>query len=143
MEPQRPRQHWSATTQVLDPQICRPRLANCEVRVSRSDKTVELFYEFYAQTRVGEKWLGVVVKYQPDEAFVVSPNPFRRQSSPRSLRCFGLSGPGSQFPAWPTHGTLRRYQKGELWYVRVLPAPGLEEDVVFTTPYLLIDRTRA
>jgi hypothetical protein len=33
-----------------------------EVRVSRSDKTVGLFYQFYAQTRVGEKWLCVVVK---------------------------------------------------------------------------------
>ena len=43
-----------------------------EVRVSRSDKTVELFYQFYAQTRVGEKWLCVVVKYQPDDAFVVT-----------------------------------------------------------------------
>ena len=43
-----------------------------EVRVSRSDKTVELFYQFYAQTRVGEKWLCVVVKYQPDDAVVVT-----------------------------------------------------------------------
>ena len=43
-----------------------------EVRVSRSDKTVELFYQFYVQTRVGEKWLCVVVKYQPDDAFVVT-----------------------------------------------------------------------
>lgn len=43
-----------------------------EVRVSRSDKTVALFYQFYAQTRVGEKWLCVVVKYQPDDAFVVT-----------------------------------------------------------------------
>jgi hypothetical protein len=34
-----------------------------------------------------------------------------------------------------------RGRKGELWYVRVLPplAPGLEEHVVITTPYLLID----
>ena len=33
-----------------------------------------------------------------------------------------------------------RGQKGELWYIRVLPppVPGLEEHVVFTTPYLLI-----
>jgi hypothetical protein len=33
-----------------------------------------------------------------------------------------------------------RGRKGELWYVRVLPPPvrGLEEHVVFTTPYLLI-----
>jgi hypothetical protein len=37
-----------------------------EVRVSRSDKTVGLFYQFYAQTRVGEKWLCVVVKYQTE-----------------------------------------------------------------------------
>ncbi|MGD0746025.1 MAG: hypothetical protein ABSA45_12805 [Verrucomicrobiota bacterium] len=32
------------------------------VRRSRSDKAVRLFYEFYAQTIVGGKWLGVVVK---------------------------------------------------------------------------------
>jgi len=34
-----------------------------------------------------------------------------------------------------------RGRRGELWYARVLPppAPGLEEHVVFTTPYLLID----
>ena len=43
-----------------------------EVRVSRSDDTVHLFYEFYAQTRVGEKWLCVVVKYHPEDAFVVT-----------------------------------------------------------------------
>ena len=33
------------------------------VRRSRSDVTVRLFYEFYAQTRMGSKWLCVVVKY--------------------------------------------------------------------------------
>jgi len=43
-----------------------------EVRVSRSDKTVQLFYEYYARTRVGGKWLCVVVKYPPDDAFVVT-----------------------------------------------------------------------
>lgn len=43
-----------------------------EVRVSRSDDTAQLFYEFYAQTRVGGKWLCVVVKYPPDDAFVVT-----------------------------------------------------------------------
>jgi hypothetical protein len=43
-----------------------------EVRGSRSDATVRLFYEFYAQTRVGGKWLCVVVKYPPDDAFVVT-----------------------------------------------------------------------
>ena len=34
-----------------------------------------------------------------------------------------------------------RGRRGELWYARVLPppAPGLEEHVVFTTPYLLIE----
>lgn len=36
-----------------------------EVRISRSD-------EYYAQTRVGGKWLCVVVKYHPDDAFVVT-----------------------------------------------------------------------
>ena len=41
-------------------------------RVSRSDNTVQLFYEYYAQTRVGEKWLCVVVKYPPDDAFVIT-----------------------------------------------------------------------
>lgn len=40
-----------------------------EVRVSRSDDTVRLFY---AQTRVGGKWLCIVVKYPPDDAFVVT-----------------------------------------------------------------------
>ena len=43
-----------------------------EVRVSRSDSTVQLFYEYYVRTRVGEKWLCVVVKYPPDDAFVVT-----------------------------------------------------------------------
>lgn len=43
-----------------------------EVRVSPSDSTVQLFYEYYARTRVGEKWLCVVVKYPPNDAFVVT-----------------------------------------------------------------------
>jgi hypothetical protein len=31
------------------------------------------FYRYpYAQTRVGEKWLFVVVRYQPDDAFAVT-----------------------------------------------------------------------
>jgi hypothetical protein len=33
------------------------------VRRSSSDEAVRLFYEFYAQTIVGGKWLCVVVKY--------------------------------------------------------------------------------
>ncbi len=42
------------------------------VRGSRSNSGVLLFYEFYAQTRVGGKWLCVVVKYVEDDAFVVT-----------------------------------------------------------------------
>lgn len=43
-----------------------------EVRVSRSDQAVRLFYEFYARTMVGGKWLCVVVKYAPEDAFMVT-----------------------------------------------------------------------
>ena len=42
------------------------------VRQSRSDDAVRLFYEFYAQTIVGGKWLCVVVKYDKNDAFVVT-----------------------------------------------------------------------
>ncbi len=42
------------------------------VRRSRSDTAVRLFYEFYAQTIVGGKWLCVVVKCAEDDAFVVT-----------------------------------------------------------------------
>ncbi len=42
------------------------------VRRSRSDAAVRLFYEFYAQTIVGGKWLCVVVKYTENDAFVVT-----------------------------------------------------------------------
>ena len=42
------------------------------VRCSRSDATVRLFYEFYAQTIVGSKWLCVVVKYEETDPFVVT-----------------------------------------------------------------------
>jgi len=42
------------------------------VRRSRSDAAVRLFYEFYAQTIVGGKWLCVVVKYVENDAFVVT-----------------------------------------------------------------------
>ncbi len=43
-----------------------------EVRVSRSDQTVQLFYEYYARTRVGGKWLCAVVKYLSSDGFVVT-----------------------------------------------------------------------
>lgn len=46
--------------------------APTEVRMSRSDQAVRLFYEFYARTMVGGKWLCVVVKYGPEDAFVVT-----------------------------------------------------------------------
>jgi hypothetical protein len=42
------------------------------VRRSHSDEAVRLFYEFYAQTIVGGKWLCVVVKYTENDAFVVT-----------------------------------------------------------------------
>lgn len=42
------------------------------VRRSRSDSDVRLFYEFYAQTIAGGKWLCVVVKYIENDAFVVT-----------------------------------------------------------------------
>jgi len=42
------------------------------VRRSRSDAAVRLFYEFYSRTVLGGKWLCVVVKYLPRDAFVVT-----------------------------------------------------------------------
>jgi len=48
--------------------LVRPQL----VRRSRSDEAVRLFYEFYAQTIVGGKWLCVVVKYAENDAFLVT-----------------------------------------------------------------------
>ena len=35
-------------------------------------RAVRLFYEFYAQTMVGGKWLCIVVKYAEKDAFVVT-----------------------------------------------------------------------
>lgn len=43
-----------------------------EVRLSGSDDNVKLFYHFYDRTRVGGKWLCVVVKYLPDDAFIIT-----------------------------------------------------------------------
>ena len=56
----------------MEAEIERVLQAPAEVRVSRSDNTVQLFYEFYARMLVGGKWLCVVVKYPPDDAFVVT-----------------------------------------------------------------------
>jgi hypothetical protein len=56
----------------MEAEIERVLQSPAEVRVSRSDNTVQLFYEFYAQTLVGGKWLCVVVKYSLDDGFVVT-----------------------------------------------------------------------
>lgn len=56
----------------MEAEIARVLQSPAEVRLSRSDDTVQLFYEFYAQTLVGGKWLCVVVKCPPDDAFVVT-----------------------------------------------------------------------
>ncbi len=53
-------------------EIIRTLQTPAEVRVSRSDPAVRLFYEFYSPTRVGDKWLCVVVKYLADDAFVIT-----------------------------------------------------------------------
>ena len=42
------------------------------VRQSRSDESAALFYRFYTQIAIGDKWLCVVVKYLPDDAFIVT-----------------------------------------------------------------------
>jgi hypothetical protein len=39
---------------------------------SRTDPSTELNYRFYLGTRVGDKWLCVVVKYAPADAFVLT-----------------------------------------------------------------------
>ncbi len=41
-------------------------------RRSRSDDAARLFYEFHERTMVGGKWLSVVVKYEENDAFVVT-----------------------------------------------------------------------
>ena len=39
---------------------------------NRENQEVRLFYEFYTETQVGGKWLCAVVKYLPDDAFVIT-----------------------------------------------------------------------
>lgn len=56
----------------MESDIERVLQAPTEVRVSRSDQDVKLFYEFYAETRVGGKWLCIVVRYFSGDAFVVT-----------------------------------------------------------------------
>jgi hypothetical protein len=52
----------------IETAVRRPEL----VRRSRSDATARLFYRYYARTRVGGKWMCVVVKYLDADAFVVT-----------------------------------------------------------------------
>ncbi|MDH4083965.1 MAG: hypothetical protein OEV99_08920 [Nitrospira sp.] len=56
----------------MEPEIAHVLEDPAEVRLSRSDSTVQLFYEYYAKTRVGGKWLCAVVKYVADDGFVVT-----------------------------------------------------------------------
>jgi hypothetical protein len=56
----------------MEGQLERVLQTPCEVRLSNSDDNVKLFYEFYAQTHLGGKWLCMVVKYLPDDAFVIT-----------------------------------------------------------------------
>src|SRR5512145_776578 len=57
----------------MEAEIVQALRSPLEVRISRSDKTVQLFYEYYAYTRVGGKWLCVVVKYRSDDdGFVIT-----------------------------------------------------------------------
>lgn len=39
---------------------------------SRTDETAALNYRFYLGTKVGDKWLCVVVKYESQDAFVLT-----------------------------------------------------------------------
>ena len=55
----------------MEAEIERVLQSPSEVRASRSQESVRLFYEFYMRTRVGGKWLCVVVKYVPDDTFVI------------------------------------------------------------------------
>ena len=56
----------------MESEIERVLRSPTEVRVSLSNDAVRLFYEFYAETTVGGKWLCVVVKYLADDAFVIT-----------------------------------------------------------------------
>lgn len=53
-------------------EIIRTLQAPGEVRISRSDASVRLFYELYSRTFIGDKWLCVVVKYLEADAFVIT-----------------------------------------------------------------------
>lgn len=56
----------------MESEIVHVLQAPAEIRVSRSDDDVKLFYRYFARTLVGGKWLCVVVKYLPNNAFVIT-----------------------------------------------------------------------
>jgi hypothetical protein len=56
----------------MEHEIERVLLQPALVRRSRSDDAVRLFYEFYAQTVAGNKWLCVVVKYEATDGFIIT-----------------------------------------------------------------------
>lgn len=56
----------------LDLAIADTLLTPSLVVESRSDPTAALHYRFYVGTRVGDKWLCVVVKYGALDAFVLT-----------------------------------------------------------------------
>ncbi len=39
---------------------------------SRADEAAALYYRYYVGTKVGDKWLCVVVKYDAEDAFVLT-----------------------------------------------------------------------
>ncbi len=43
-----------------------------QVRVSQTDKSVILYYRYYAQTVMKDKWLCVVVKNLKNDAFILT-----------------------------------------------------------------------
>lgn len=56
----------------LEDEVMRALRSPMEVRMSRTDEEVRLFYAFYTQTSVGGKWLCVVVRYSSDDAFTIT-----------------------------------------------------------------------
>ena len=56
----------------MDTEIERTLWKPEQVRRSRTDPTVVLYYRYYTETIVGNKWLCVVVKLLIDDAFVIT-----------------------------------------------------------------------
>jgi hypothetical protein len=56
----------------LEPALAETLARPALVIESFTDAAAELFYRFYFGTRVGDKWLCVVVKYGVDDKFVLT-----------------------------------------------------------------------